>query len=34
MKRVIKEWEIWDEEEKATKLDKEAKKFVLLKFYQ
>jgi len=28
VKKVAEEWEIWDEEEKAVKLEKEVKKLV------
>ena len=28
LKRVVKEWEIWDEEEEVEKSEKEAKKLV------
>jgi len=34
VKRVVEEWEIWDEEEEAAKLEAEAKKLVLEKFYR
>ena len=33
VKRIAKEWEIWDEEEKAAKLEAEAKKIVPEKFH-
>ena len=28
VKKVVKEWEIWDKEEEVAKLEKEAKKLV------
>jgi len=31
VKKVVEEWEIWDEEEKAVKLEEEVKKLVGLK---
>jgi len=34
VKRVAEEWEIWDEEEEAARLEKEARKLVLEKFHQ
>jgi len=34
VKRVVEEWEIWDEEEEAVKLEKEAKKLVSPRFYK
>ena len=34
IRKVAEEWEIWDEEEKAAKLETEAKKLVLEKFHQ
>ena len=34
VKRVVEEWEIWDEEEEAAKSEAEAKKLVLGKFYK
>ena len=34
VKRVAEEWEIWDEEEEATKSEAEAKKLVLEQFYK
>jgi len=34
VKRVAEEWEIWDKEEKAAKLEAEAKRLVLEKFYK
>jgi len=34
VKKVVEEWEIWDEEEKAVKSEKEAKKLVLEKFHR
>ena len=34
VKRVAEEWEIWDEEEEAARLKKEAKKLVLEKFHK
>jgi len=33
VKRVAKEWEIWDEEEEAAKLEAEAKRIVPEKFH-
>jgi len=34
VKRVAEEWEIWDEEEEAAKLEAKAKKLVLEKFHR
>jgi len=34
VKRVVEEWEIWDEKEKVAKSEKEAKKLVLEKFHK
>jgi len=34
VKKVAKEWEIWDEEEKTAKLEAEAKKLVLEQFHR
>ena len=34
VKRVAEEWEIWDKEEEAAKLEAEAKKLVLEKFHR
>ena len=34
VKRVAEEWEIWDEEEEAAKLEAEAKKLVPKKFHR
>jgi len=34
VKRVVEEWEIWDEEEKTAKLEEEAKKLVSEKFHR
>jgi len=34
VKKVAEEWEIWDEEEKAAKLEKEAKHLVPEKFHK
>ena len=34
VKKVIEEWEIWDEEEEAAKLEAEAKKLVPKKFHK
>ena len=34
VKRVVEEWEIWDEEEEAAKLEEEARKWVPEKFHQ
>ena len=31
---MTEEWEIWDEKEKVTKSEKEAKKFVFQRFYK
>ena len=33
VKRVVEEWEIWDEEKKTVKLEEEAKKLVLECFH-
>ena len=33
-KKVVKEWEVWNEEEKAVKLEEEAKKLVSPRFYK
>jgi len=33
VKKVAEEWEIWDEEEKAARLEEEAKKMVSEKFH-
>jgi len=33
VKKVAEEWEIWDEEEKATRLEEKAKKMVSEKFH-
>ena len=33
VKRIAEEWEIWNKEEKAAKLEAEAKKIVPEKFY-
>jgi len=34
VRKVAKEWEIWDEEEEAAKLEEEAKKLVPVKFHK
>jgi len=34
VKRIAKEWEIWDKEEEAVKLEAEAKKLVPEKFHR
>jgi len=34
VKKVAEEWEIWDEQEKAAKCEKEIKKLVLQRFYK
>ena len=34
VKRVTEKWEIWNEEKKAVKLEKEAKKLIPLRFYK
>jgi len=34
IKKVVEEWEIWDEEEEAVKSEAEAKKLVPEKFYE
>ena len=34
VKRIAEEWKIWDEEEKAAKLEAEAKKLVPEKFHK
>ena len=34
VKKVAEEWEIWDKEETAVKLEEEAKKMVPKNFYQ
>ena len=34
VKKVVEEWEIWDEEEEAVKSEEEAKKLVLEKFHK
>ena len=34
IKRMVEEWEIWEEEEEAVKSEEEAKKLVLEKFYR
>jgi len=33
VKKVAEEWEIWDEEEEATRSEEETKKIVPRKFY-
>jgi len=33
VRKVVEEWEIWDEEEEAVKSEEEAKKLVLEKFH-
>ena len=34
VKKVVEEWEIWNEEKKTTRLEEEAKKLVSEKFHQ
>ena len=34
IKKVAEEWKIWDNEEEAVRLEKEAKKLVLEQFYK
>jgi len=34
VRKVVEEWEIWDEEEEAARSEEEAKKLVLEKFYR
>ena len=34
MKKEVEKWEIWDEEKKVAKLEKEVKKLVPLRFYE
>ena len=34
VRKVVEEWEIWDEEEEAAKLEEEAKKLVPEKFQE
>ena len=34
VKKVVEEWEIWDKEEEAAKLEEEAKKLILEHFYK
>ena len=34
VRKVVEEWEIWDEEEEAAKSEAEAKKLVLEKFHR
>ena len=34
IKKVVEEWEIWDEEEEVARLEKEAKKLVLEQFHR
>ena len=34
VKKVVEEWEIWDEEEKVEKSEKETKKLVLQRFHK
>ena len=33
VKRIVEEWEIWDEEEEAARLEEEVRKLVLKKFH-
>jgi len=33
VKKVVEEWEIWDDEEEAARSEEEAKKMVLEKFH-
>ena len=34
VKKIVEKWEKWDEKEKTTRLEEDAKKLVLEKFYQ
>ena len=34
MRKVVEEWQIWDEEEKVAKLEAEVRKLVPEKFYK
>ena len=34
VRKVVKEWEIWDEEEEAPKLEEETRKLVLERFHK
>ena len=34
IKRIVEEWEIWDEEEEAARLEEEVRKLVPKKFHQ
>jgi len=34
VKKVVEEWEIWDEEEEVVRLEEEVKKLVLEKFHR
>ena len=34
VKKIAEEWEIWDKEEEAVKLEEEMKKLVLEKFHK
>jgi len=34
VKKVVKEWKIWDKEKKATKSEEEVKKLVPSRFYK
>ena len=34
VKKVVKEWEIWDKKEKGVKSKEEAKKFVFQRFHK
>ena len=34
IKKIMKEWEIWDEKEKIARSEKEMKKLVLKQFYK
>ena len=34
VKKVVEEWEIWNEKEEAARLEKEAKKLVSEQFYK
>jgi len=34
VKKIVEEWEIWDEEEETTRSEEEAKNMISEKFYQ
>ena len=34
VKKIVKEWEIWDDDEEAAKLETEAKQLVLERFHK